>query len=76
LIAPIGQMLDQAPPCREQAGLFHIDLLTLRTDAGQGGSASPKTIGNREAQSNSQRVEDNAFHLFLKDFGAASVFPS
>jgi hypothetical protein len=69
-------MLDQAAPRREQAGLFHTDLLTPKTDPGQGGSASPKVIGNGEAQSNSQRVEDSVFHLFLKDFREAPVFPS
>jgi hypothetical protein len=64
-------MLDQAAPRREQTGLFHTDFLTPGTDPGQGGSASPKTIGNREAN----RIP-NAFHLFLKDFGEAPVFPS
>jgi len=49
LIAPIGQMLDQAAPRREQAGLLHADLLTPKSEPGQGGSASPKTMGNGEA---------------------------
>src|SRR4029453_12294830 len=75
LIAPIGQMLDQAAPRREQAGLFHTALLTPGTDPGQGGSASPRRIGNREAQSNFQRVEDNAFHLFFERFSGGARIP-
>src|SRR5258705_2277943 len=68
-------MLDQAAPRREQGGLFHIDLLTPRTDAGQGGSASPKTIGNREAQSNSQRVKDTRSMFFSERFSRGARIP-
>src|SRR5258707_3510674 len=68
-------MLDQAAPRREQAGLFHIDLLAPGTHAGQGRSASPKAIGNREAQSNSQRVEDPRSMFFSERFSRGARIP-